>query len=58
MGVDVDRLWDDVQTSISLDGASCRSLAEDFCSVDRFIDRLFEELLAVTTAELMTTTVS
>ncbi|HET9662008.1 MAG TPA: hypothetical protein VFP05_16910 [Thermomicrobiales bacterium] len=55
MGVDMDCVWEDVRTAISFDPSACRSLAEDFCSVDRFIDRLLEELPFATATANATT---
>jgi hypothetical protein len=47
MGVDPGRVVQDVRDAGRMDRSECRALAEDYCSVQRFIDRLFEELALV-----------
>jgi hypothetical protein len=47
MGVDPKNVQEDVRTAATTDSSECRELAEDFCSVDRFVARLMEELEAV-----------
>jgi hypothetical protein len=48
MGVDPKNVQEDVRTAVATkDSSECRKLAEDFCSVDRFIAHLIDELGAV-----------
>jgi glycosyltransferase involved in cell wall biosynthesis len=44
MGVDPRRVCDDLKDAATMDSSSCRKLAEDYCSVQGFIDRLLETL--------------
>jgi hypothetical protein len=44
MGIDPRSVCDDVQTAATIEPSACRSLAEDYCSVQTFIDGMFETL--------------
>jgi hypothetical protein len=47
MGVDAGQVPDDIASSALLDWSSCRALAEEYCSVQAFIDGLLRTLSTV-----------
>jgi glycosyltransferase involved in cell wall biosynthesis len=42
MGTGPERVWEDTQKSVEISTEACRSLAETYCSVDLFIDRILQ----------------